>query len=68
MTKTPSSSAVRTGAAKGLATLALLKANFDAGKDHIEMFVPLVLDAIGAHSANDFALEDVREVLGSRHG
>lgn len=53
---------------KGLATLALLKANFDSGKDHIEMFMPFVLDSVGAHSASDFALEDLRPLLESRHG
>jgi hypothetical protein len=45
-----------------------LKANFDSGKDHIEMFVPFLLDAIEAHSSSDFALEDVRTLVELRHG
>jgi hypothetical protein len=55
-------------AAKGLATLALLKAHFDSGKDHIEMFVPFLLDAINAHLSGDFALEDIRSLVETRHG
>lgn len=55
-------------AAKGLATLALLKAHFDSGKDHIEMFVPLLLDAINAHPSGDFALEEIRDLVEARHG
>lgn len=54
--------------AKGLATLALLKAHFDTGKDHIEMFVPFLLDAINAHPSDDFSLEHVRDLVESRHG
>ncbi len=50
-------------AAKGLATLALLKANYDAGKDHIEMFVPFILDAISIHPSGDFAAEDIKSLV-----
>jgi hypothetical protein len=55
-------------AVKGLATLALLKAHFDSGRDHIEMFVPFVLDAISAHPSDDFALDEVRDLVEARHG
>ena len=34
------------GTAKGLATIALLKTNYDQKQDHIGMFIPFVLDSI----------------------
>ena len=40
--------------AQGLATLALLKVNFDQGHDHIEMFMPFVRDCIGSLSTDEF--------------
>lgn len=52
---------------KGLATVAMLKANFDSGKDHIEMFLPFVLDAIQSHPTGDFSLEDVKSRVEARH-
>lgn len=54
--------------ARGLATLALLKANFDSGTDHIDMLVPFVLDCIAAHSTDDFKADDIRTTLLDRHG
>lgn len=54
--------------ARGLATLALLKSNFDLGRDHIDMFMPFVLDAIGCLSSNDFATDDVATEIRGRHG
>jgi hypothetical protein len=54
--------------AKGLATLALLKANFDSGRDHIEMFMPFVVDSIAMLRASDFSVEDLKSQLDSRHG
>jgi hypothetical protein len=53
---------------KGLATVALLKSNFDAGHDHIGMFQPFVLDSIRSLPAPDFLLEEIREQLAARHG
>lgn len=67
MAKDPGSIQLHRDAAKGLATLALLKANFDSGRDHIDMFTPFVFDCIGAHPTSDFAAEDVRALLESRH-
>jgi hypothetical protein len=54
--------------ARGLATLALLKTNFDMRQDHIGMFMPFVLDAIGHLSSADFSGLDVATELRSRHG
>lgn len=67
MAQDTSTSQPRREAAKGLATLALLEANFDSGRDHIEMFLPFVFDTIGVLPAGDFAVEDVRALLESRH-
>jgi hypothetical protein len=53
---------------KGLATLALLKANFDAGADHVEMFFPFVSDCIVHHPSDDFSVEDMRDALAELHG
>jgi predicted transcriptional regulator len=53
---------------KGLATVALLKANFDAGKDHLEMFQPFVRDCIGHLDRDDFVVDDLKAAIHSRHG
>lgn len=53
-------------AAQGLATLALLKVNFDRGHDHIEMFMPFVIDCIGS-TEDTFAVEDIRLWVRERH-
>lgn len=54
--------------ARGLATLALLKANFDSKQDHIGMFLPFVLDAIGHLSSNDFTSAEIGAEIQARHG
>jgi hypothetical protein len=53
-------------ATKGLATVAMLKVNFDAGRDHIAMFQPFVLDAV-AHLDADLDTDDVRREVLARH-
>ena len=53
---------------RGLATLALLKANFDEGHDHIGMFQPFLLDAISSLDKDDFRVEEIIEAMWSRHG
>ena len=53
---------------RGLATVAFLKARFDQGVDHIDMFMPLVTDTISALPSNTFTCTDVQELLGRRHG
>lgn len=52
---------------KGLATVAMLKVNFDRGQDHIGMFEPFVLDAIGHLNATDFDVDAIRQVVRDRH-
>src|SRR5438046_871955 len=51
----------------GLATVALLKANFDEGSDHIAMFLPFVLDAVAALRKDDFDVADVKDLVFTRH-
>lgn len=55
-------------ATRGLATLALLKVYFDQGQDHIEMFIPFVVDVIASRVSDDFASGDIKADLSSRHG
>lgn len=49
--------------ARGLATVAFLKARYDAGKDHLEMFQPFVDDAIRRHETDDIELDDIRDSI-----
>ena len=53
-------------ATKGLATVAMLKVNFDAGRDHVAMFQPFVLDAV-AHLDADLGVKEVRREVLARH-
>ena len=55
-------------ASRGLATLALLKTNFDEGHDHIDMFQPFLLDAISGLDKDDFQAEEIKNAMLSRHG
>ncbi len=54
--------------ARGLATLALLKANFDSGIDHLDMLLPFVADRILCYSSDDFSAEDIRSALVDAYG
>ncbi|HEX7291975.1 MAG TPA: hypothetical protein VF250_12690 [Conexibacter sp.] len=54
-------------ARKGLATVAMLKANFDARHDHIGMFEPFVRDTIAQLGRDDFTLDELRVEIGERH-
>lgn len=51
---------------RGLATVAMLKVNFDAGQDHINMFMPFVRDSI-VYLPDNFVADDVRREVSSRH-
>jgi len=62
------SSASRATTARGLATVAMLKAQFDEGKDHLEMFMPFVVDTIVSMPTDDMVVADLRETLYQRHG
>ena len=53
---------------RGLATVALLKANFDQGNDHLEMFLPFVVDSVASLPHDDFSVLDLQECLRTAHG
>ena len=55
-------------ASRGLATLALLKTNFDKRQNHIDMFHPFLLDAISGLDKDDFQIEEIKDAILSRHG
>ena len=55
-------------ASRGLATVALLKTNFDKGHDHIGMFQPFLLDAISGLDKDDFRVEEIHDAMVSRYG
>jgi hypothetical protein len=55
-------------AVKGLATVAMLKANFDQGRDHLAMFEPFIRDAVATFPARDMSARDIRAAVDSRHG
>ncbi|HEY8810509.1 MAG TPA: hypothetical protein VIM28_10865 [Solirubrobacterales bacterium] len=55
-------------AVRGLATVAMLKANFDAGHDHIAMFEPFVRDAVATFGADDMDRRQLIEAVRKRHG
>lgn len=59
-TTSNTSPSTNASATRGLATVALLKVNFDAGRDHIGMFEPFVLDAVSALPQSDFSIEDLQ--------
>lgn len=54
-------------ATRGLATVALLKVNFDAGHDHIAMFEPFIVDALSHTDAEAFTTEEFRDLIADRH-
>jgi hypothetical protein len=50
-----------------LVTVAFLKAQMDAGNDHLGIFVPLVLDVIGRLPLSAFTVEDIQLALSTTH-
>ena len=58
--------ALRDDPVRGLATVALLKAEFDAGCDYLGMFMPFVYDSIALYE-NGFRLTELQETILSRH-
>jgi hypothetical protein len=52
----------------GLVTVAFLKAQLDAGCDHLRMFMPLILDVLPDSSQQSFATTDIQEAVVARHG
>lgn len=55
-------------ARRGLATVAFLKARFDAGKDHLDMFQPFVEDAIRHYETDDIELDGIRGAVRASTG
>lgn len=53
---------------RGLATLALLSARFDEGRDHLGLFEPFVADAVLALAGDHFVAADLRELIAERSG
>jgi hypothetical protein len=51
-----------------LVTVAFLKARVDSGADHLEMFVPLVTDAVSSMAGRSFTAPDIQNAVGTRHG
>ncbi len=52
---------------KGLATLAMLKANYDAGRDHIDIFLPFVADVLPLFKDATCTAEKVRSAVRDTH-
>ena len=50
-------------ARRGLATIALLKARFDEGLDHLSMFQPFVDDAICNYKADDIDVQGIQKAI-----
>ena len=55
-----------TAQVRGLATIALLKVNFDAGQDHIDMFLPFALDAVRSLDEDAFQINQAKVVIAKR--
>ena len=53
---------------RGLATIAILKANFDKGNDYLEMFLPFIVDSMARIPRDDFATYELQERLRETHG
>jgi hypothetical protein len=54
--------------ARGLTTVALLKAQFDHRQDHISMFEPFLLDVIFSRTTETFSPDELRTEFHERHG
>ena len=52
----------------GLATVAFLKARFDAGKDHLDLFQPFVDEAIRHYKTDDIDLDGIRGAVRASTG
>ncbi len=51
---------------QGLVTVAFLKTQLDAGRDHLSLFEPLVLDALNQIQNTDLTAAEVRDVVFDR--
>lgn len=59
---------IETTAIRGLATVAFLKARFDEGRDHIDMFTPFVMDALNRMPTNTIRAIDIQDHLYCMYG
>ena len=55
-------------AVRGLVTVALLKAQFDQGNDHIGMFLPFLLDTLAHMHVTNADAEMIKVAIEERHG
>jgi hypothetical protein len=55
-------------APKGLVTVAFLKTKLDDGVDHLGLFEPLILDALGHVPTPDFLADDIKAIVHDRTG
>src|SRR5690242_6516995 len=53
---------------RGLVTVAMLKSNYDAKRDHVEMFQPFLIDTICSLERDDFTVEGIQQRFLQRHG
>lgn len=56
------------GTIRGLTTVALLKVNYDAHVDHLDLYMPFVLDTLTDWDADGFPAEDLAAQILTRHG
>ncbi len=54
--------------ARGLTTVALLKVNYDANVDDLDLYMPFALDTLKAWPGDAFRAEDLTAEISSRHG
>jgi len=59
---------LKEGTIHGLTTVALLKVNYDRNVDHLDLYMPFVLDTLNAWPVNEFAAEDLAAQTLARHG
>ena len=59
---------MKEGTIHGLTTVALLKVNYDRNVDHLDLYMPFVLDTLNAWPVNEFAAEDLAAQTLARHG
>lgn len=53
---------------KGFAAVAMLKAYLDNGIDHLDMFMPFVIDTLTTMQRDDMSVGELREALYAAHG
>jgi hypothetical protein len=53
---------------KGLTTVAFLKAKYDEGADYLDIFMPIVEDALSNIAENSFVCLDIQYIISKKHG